>query len=271
MRSDERVDFAISDLSMSAFVIDLNERFETLPKAPIVEAIIDIRAVAPVQNNEADVKEFVAENFGEYQFLDSQRAFEIQMHFAPNVFPNPTSQDMGWKGCRFRSQDQKYIARFDRDGFVLSRLEPYESWDIFLKEAMRLWSGYAEFLNPQQINRIGLRYINRIQLPMGDLDFESYIQVSPSPIELDFPVSGFMHQDSVVIPDHPYGINMIKTIQRPNPATNLGLGLILDIDVYTSAPFDQGIDIEKCLAEMRWLKNKVFFGVVTPKSLEMFH
>ena len=257
---------------MAKFVIDVDEKFPALPHAPSVEAIIDIRVTPENRPDEESLKNFVQKKFCDYQFRDSQREIQYQVTVSPNQPPNQTIQDRGWKGLRFQSKDQKYIAQFNRDGFTLSRLEPYQSWNPFQAEAMRLWDGYVEFVKPGQIHRVGLRYVNRIQLPAGEFNFEDYLDVAGStPKILDFPISGFMHQDSVVVPNNPYAINIIKTIQPPNLMAAIGLGLILDIDVFTTQPFDyEDIRLKSHLAEMRWLKNKVFFGAIKPKSERMF-
>ncbi|MDR5729828.1 MAG: TIGR04255 family protein [Terriglobia bacterium] len=257
---------------MNEFVIDLEEQFENLPKAPIVEAVIDIRAMPADRPREEALRNFVESEFADYKFLNSQREFQFRAQFSSNALPNQVTKDLGWKGLRFQSDDRKYIAQFNRDGFVLSRLEPYETWEKLSREAKRLWSSYIEFLKPLQIDRVGLRYVNRIQLPFGEVNFEEYLQVSPStPPELDFPISGFMHQDSVVVPNNPYAINIIKTIQPPNLTTGTGLGLILDIDVGTTQFLEMDdIKLGVHLSKMRWLKNKVFFGSIKRRSLEMF-
>lgn len=257
---------------MAKFVIDVDEKFPALRHAPSVEAIIDIRVAPENRPDEESLKNFVQKKFSDYPFKDSQREIQYQVTVLPNQPPNQTIQDRGWKGLRFQSRDQMYIAHFNRDGFTLSRLEPYQNWDLFRTEAMRLWDGYAEFVKPGQIHRVGLRYVNRIQLPAGELNFEDYLYVAPStPKILNFPITGFMHQDSVVVPNSPYAINIIKTIQPPNLMAGIGLGLILDIDVATTQPFEyEDIRLKSHLAEMRWLKNKVFFGTITTKSQGMF-
>lgn len=255
---------------MTKIIIDVDEKFPALPHAPSVEAIIDIRATPVNQPDEESLKNFVQKKFCDYQFRDSQREIQYQVTVSPSQPQNQTIQDRGWKGLRFQSKDQKYIAQFNRDGFTLSRLEPYQSWDLFRTEAMRLWDGYAEFVKPEQIHRIGLRYVNRIQLPAGELNFEDYLYVAPStPKVLDLPVSGFMHQDAVIVPEYPYAVNIIRTMQPPNPLIGAGYSLILDIDVFTTQPFDYDeIRLKSHLTEMRWLKNKVFFGSV--KNMEIF-
>lgn len=257
---------------MAKLIINIEETFQPLPRAPIVEAVIDIRARAVAALEEALVKPQLEAKLNGYEFLDSQR--EIQQEFTVET-GKPLStmiRDLGWKGLRFQSTDKKHIAQFNRDGFVFSRLEPYESWEQLYEEGMRLWSVYIELAQPVEVHRIGLRYINRIQLPPDELRFEDYLEPAPVPPKgLDLPFHGFMHQDTLAVPDYPYAINVIRTIQPPSAPGSAGLGLILDIDVFTT----QGLELDKAaleqrLLEMRWLKNKVFFGSVTPNALKLF-
>ena len=49
------------------------------------------------------------------------------------------------------------------------------------------------------------------------------------------------------------------------------MGLILDIDVFTTRAMELNEEVFlKRLQEMRWLKNKAFFGSITQKALERF-
>ena len=140
---------------------------------------------------------------------------------------------------RFRSTDEKHIAQFNRDGFVFSRLEPYLTWEELESEGKRLWNIYKDLAQPVEIQRLGLRFINRIKLPPGELLFEDYIQPAPtSPHGLELPFHGFMHKDTLAVPGHPYAINVIRTIQQLNGGVDGGVALILDIDVFTTQGFD---------------------------------
>jgi uncharacterized protein (TIGR04255 family) len=80
-----------------------------------------------------------------------------------------------------------------------------------------------------------------------------------------------MHHDVLAVPGHPYAINIIRTIQPSTGNGGAGTGVILDIDVFTAQEFepDEGKLVHRLL-EMRWLKNKAFFGSVTEKALERF-
>jgi len=251
--------------------IRTTEIFETFPNAPIVEALINIRAQATAVFDETSLRSNLETTLTGYNFLDSLRVFQHQVKMEVGKQASQTTHDLGWKGLRFQSYDKKHITQINRDGFVFSRLHPYVDWKQFASEGMRLWNVFLELAQPGEIHRIGLRFINRIVLPPGELMFEDYIQPAPAPPGgLDLPFVGYMHQDTLAVPGHPYSINVIQTIQPPQVATQ-GLALILDIDVFTL----QGFDLEeprllRRLEEMRWLKDKVFFGNVTEKAKEMF-
>ncbi len=257
---------------MTKLTINISERFQHLPRAPIVEAVIDIRARAVTALEEALVKPQLEAKLSGYQVLDSQREIEHGFTLEGDKPPGLMIRDLGWKGLRFQSADKKHIAQFNRDGFVFSRLEPYQSWEQLYDEGMRLWRVYVELTQPVEIHRIGLRYINRIQLPPGELRFEDYMEAAPvPPKDLDLPFHSFMHQGTLAVSDHPYAISVIRTIQPSSAPGSMGLGLILDIDVFTAQGFELNeAAMEQRLLEMRWLKNKVFFGSVTPNALKLF-
>jgi uncharacterized protein (TIGR04255 family) len=250
--------------------IKIDQAFEHLPRAPIVEAVIDIRARATQKLEESSLRSILEARLDGYGFLDSQRQFQLKV--VGGQPPSQTVQDLGWKGVRFRSADEKHIAQFNRDGFVFSRLEPYADWQQLFGEGRRLWNFFKELAQPTAIHRIGLRFINRIQLPPAELRFEDYIRPAPiPPAGLELPFHGFMHHDVLAVPGHPYAINIIRTIQPSTGNGGAGIGVILDIDVFTAQEFEPDeAKLVHRLLEMRWLKNKAFFGSVTEKALERF-
>jgi uncharacterized protein (TIGR04255 family) len=253
-------------------VINLAEEFRHLPRAPIVEAVIDIRSHAAGTFEEAAVRQFLEPRLDGYEYLDTQRAVQHELTFEVTKPPRQMFKDLGLKGLRFRSADQKSIAQFNRDGFIHSRLEPYSDWTSFSGEGLRLWEIFKELAQPVEINRIGLRFISRIELPLSVARLDDYIKPAPeTPRDLELPFVGFMHHDTLAVPGYPYAINLIRTIQPPQAETRANSGLILDIDVFTTQGLEiEGTGLARILEEMRWLKNKAFFGSVTEKALEAF-
>ena len=252
--------------------IKLDEKFEHLAQAPIVEAVIEIRARASLTLEERSLRTDIEPKLPGYTFLDSLREYHGEVKFEGGKLSSQQVQDIGWKGVRFRSADEKHIAQFNRDGFVFSRLDPYVRWEQLEAESRRLWEIYKTLAQPVEVQRVGLRYINRFRLPAGDLEFEGYLQSPPaSPRALELPFHGFVHKDTLAVPGYPYAVNLIRTIQQLDNSPDGGVALILDIDVFTTQPFDpDDAVLTRRLLEMRWLKNKAFFGSITKKALKMF-
>lgn len=251
-------------------MINLAETFEHFPKAPAIEAVLDIRARATGEFTEQRLREAAQHDLPTYEFLDSQREIkhEVRLSTTQGEEIQQGLQDLGWKGMRFRSIDRRHIVNVHRDGMIFSRLSPYQDWDQFKEEGLRLWDFSTYLTKPETISRIGVRFINQIILPQGEVNFESYMTSPPSPPEnMSMPFLGFMHQGIFQVPESPYSIMITKTIQSPSPTTNNRFALILDTDVFANLPRPTATaGLEACLKDMRWLKNKVFL-VALPRKL----
>jgi uncharacterized protein (TIGR04255 family) len=254
------------------FKIDLSKVFPTLPNAPIVEASLGIQARAEGTWEAPVVSDKIKAILPDYAKLASQNQVAQEIRLEPSKLPQTTTQDLGWNGFRIQSEVKPHIAQFNRDGFLFSRLHPYETWENFTREALRLWRVYVDLAKPTQVQRISLRYINKIGLPPNNMQFEDYLQPAPAlPQHMEVPFYGFFHQDMLAVPGHEYSVNIIRTVQQPQDPANQGIGLILDITVITMKPFALGPEaLDKRLPEMRWLKNEVFYGSITEKALESF-
>lgn len=256
----------------SKFSINTSEVFTHLSKAPIVEAVIEVRAQAESPWDESLITQQLKAKLPDYPNVQSQRQFMSEVKVGLGQKAEGEIQDLGWKGLRCESADKLHITQFNRDGFLFSRLQPYDSWEQFCSEGLRLWQLYMDFAKPTEVQRLGLRFINRMILAAGD-ELEDYLQIlpqKPNGLE-DLSIGSFFHHEVLGIPGYPYAVNIRRTIQPPDKPTDTEFGLILDIDVFTIGPFpnESGI-IERCLTEMRWLKNKVFYGSISPKAMEKF-
>jgi uncharacterized protein (TIGR04255 family) len=248
--------------------INLNESFPHLSKAPITEAIIEIRGRASVPWNEDTICAELKRRLPDYPKHRSGRAKKIQWNLQKE--PNVAVENLGWKGIRFTSTDEKQIATFNIDSFALSRLQPYEDWKRFTREAKRLWEIHTKVAHPIEIQRLGVRFINRIELSREKIEIRDYFNgFSPAVPEILLDINSFLHHDVLSVPGYPYMVNIIKTIQPQSP--NQGSALILDIDAYTQEPFEPNSNaIDQKLLFLHWLKNKIFFSIITPQIREQY-
>ena len=258
-------------MSTDRYEIDRGKDFGHLEHAPIVEAVIEIKCPPQVPWNEDTIPDEVGKLLSGYQLLDSRSEYSQTVNFEDNV-PIPESMEkVGWKGVRYRSEDESYIAAFNRDGFVFSRVGRYETWEKFSAEASRVWKVHRSLARPSDVHRIGLRFINRIRLPSSGIDLDDFIYPGPQPPKnLGFPIVSFLHKDTFAVPGNPYLINIIRT-SSPSPSAggDVDYAIILDIDVYLQETFEvDDIKIEGHLEDMRILKNEVFWGSIPRPLLE---
>lgn len=251
------------------FKMDLTELFPPLSRAPIVEAVIGVTARAESVWEESAVSEQFKQRLPEYPDVQAHREVRYEFKHAADAQPEQTVHDMGWRGLRCESADKLHIAQFNRDGFSFSRLKPYQSWEQFYQEGMRLWKLYNEIAQSSEVQRLGLRFINRIEFSQAEAKPEDFLENPPkTPRGMEIPFEGFLHQNTFSVPGYPYGVNLVQTVQ-PAQGANDSWGVILDIDVFTTEPIANQDLIGQHLTKMRWLKNKVFFGSITTKTLEL--
>jgi len=244
--------------------IDLNETFLHLSKAPIVEAVIEIRVVPSVTWDESSLQDELKRHLPDFPKVETMRQKKFQLPIGKQN--NPIFEDLGCVGFKVHSIDNLHIAQFNKEAFVFSRLKPYEDWEQLSGEALRLWAIYCELLKPKEVTRIGLRFINRIAIKQEKVELADYYKYPPSPLkELNWTLTGYLHHDVMQVPETAYMVNLIKTVQN----VPREIGLILDIDVFMEKRFEYNeSSLQRFLEEMRWVKNKIFFTSLTEKIIE---
>jgi len=244
--------------------IDLTETFPHLSKAPIVEAVIDIRVVPSVKWDETSLQSELKRRLPDYPKIEPLRGARFEINAKKLL--NPAVEDFGCVSLKLHSGDNLHIAQFNKDAFVFSRLKPYENWEQLSAEALRLWGIYCELLKPKQVTRIGLRFINRIAIKQEKVELADYYKYPPASLkELNWTLAHYLHHDVMQVPETSYAVNLIKTVQNV-PGE---IDLILDIDVFTREGFEYNeLHWRRFLEEMRWVKNKMFFSSLTDRVIQ---
>lgn len=247
------------------FTIDFNESFPHLDHAPIVEAVIHWRARAEKTLEPEKLLQELKDRLPEYPITRSQQKVQLETQISPSG--SSQAQRATWLGFRFESENRRHIAQFTRDGFVFSRVTPYVDWEHFEDEAKRLWKIHVEHTEPLEIERLGVRFINRL-VPVELDRLDEILTLPPRPPDsLPLPIGEFLHRSQFAVPGSPYRINVIQTNQPPAPPETDAVGLILDIDVFTTTT-TLPEEVDKRLKEMRWLKNKAFYSLLTPETVK---
>jgi len=244
------------------------EEYKVLRKAPITEALIDIRVKLRAEIDIKNVNSIHEPIKKEYPEKQEQRISQIQFELkVGEELVKPVSSKM--IGYRYISADKRQIFQARLDGFTFSRLHPYINWEELRNEAHRLWLLYKNITQPDLITRVALRYINNLSIPLPIRDFSDYLTAPPVvPEELPQGVISFLTR--IVIHEPSIGANAIIT-QALEPGVVEIAPVILDIDVSKFRP--EGIeekDVWNTLEKLRHFKNQIFFGSITSRLKEMY-
>lgn len=244
------------------------EEYQVLKKAPITEALIDIRVKLQPEIDVKDIDSIHEPIKKEYPEKQDQRMSQIQFELkAGEDLVKPVSTKI--IGYRYISSDKKQIFQARLDGFTFSRLHPYTNWEELRNEAHRLWLLYKEITRPDLITRVALRYINNLNISLPMRDFSDYLTAPPVvPEGLPQGVSSFLTR--IVIHEPSIGANAIIT-QALEPVVGEVAPVILDIDVFKLRP--EGMEEKEAwdaIEKLRHFKNQIFFKSITHKLKEMY-
>jgi uncharacterized protein (TIGR04255 family) len=252
-------------------IIDPDEEFPHLQHAPIIEAVIYWQANTSNLLEQSTLKQELSSRLPSYPICQPQHNIRIEASGTEDGSSEVIHQTQ-WNGFRLQDQHNHYVAQFTPRGVVFSRLEPYENWVNFLVETKKVWDVYQDLAQPITLDTLGVRYINRI--PNISHQPISLYLTSKQPASTEFEealvTESFFYQDKYNVPGYPYRINWARTTY-PNPDQPDQVALILDIDVsMLEVIFPVWEEVTRRLAEMRWLKNKIFFNALTPDALGQF-
>lgn len=237
------------------------------PNAPITEAVIELRVTTAVEPGK--FSELVAgDEHSRYPKCDPLVLTVGKMHVRGDAV-SKMSAEHSQEGVKFASADGKYVWQARRNGMALSRLAPYESWEPFRDEARRLWNLYRESAHPESIERLAVRYINRIDIPLHEVDLKEYLRTGPE-ISSDLPqkLSAFFMQ--LRIPTSDKREVLINQTLVPPSAENT-TSVVLDIDLAQRNDVAQvDSEIWNTFEELRVQKNAIFEACVTDKTRELF-
>ncbi len=241
---------------------------ELFAKAPIQEALLDFQVVLPTESEQLDFKLF-GQGL-EDRFPERQKRVELvqSFQFADDQKQIPPVKNIA--GYLFTSKPHGKIVQARRDGFTFNKLRPYSKWDDFSAEAKELWTRYLDFAHPIAVKRIGLRYINRIEIPDSLTDLRELCLLFPA-IPKGVPDVWFEYFQRLASQLEDGGISIV-TLSIDAPSQSSKAAIILDIDVVKTLdnvpPATEAL-WNQCEILRTW-KNGIFDASLTPKAKELF-
>lgn len=248
------------------FRLDLSETFPQLTRPPIVEAVIHWQARAQNWSEPNALDAALAELFPEFTRSPIQH---VEMTALVSGEDASSAVRRSPRGIRLKSTDGRYVIQFTRDGLVFSQIKEYEHWEPFRDAAKAAWRVFLDLAAPMETQRLGVRFINHIAAATPTT-LRDYLREPPT-CPSNLPLSEFVYQSTFAVPGSPFGVRIIKVLQPSMQELPQSSGLFLDIDVYsTNAILNEPGPLDEALRTMRWLKNKVFFSLLTEEAIGSF-
>jgi uncharacterized protein (TIGR04255 family) len=189
----------------------------------------------------------------------------------PEFSPSFEKQELGFM---FTSPEHSYVFQARIDGFTLSKLKPYVTWEPFVAEAMRLWKMYKAKLGACEVGRLAVRFVNRIDIPLPMDDLGKYLHTLPrmSQSMAERGCTGFILQLQIPQDDIGAVLNFREALVSPPEGIENLVSIVLDIDIFRDRDVPQNDDeIWAYFNEkLRQRKNEVFFEAITSETEQLF-
>ena len=187
-------------------------------------------------------------------------------------------EDMGGFNAVDPSQSLRFWRNDSEDGAItvgpnrigVSHYSPYPSWENFLEIIKRAYGSYLTVVQPQAIQRIGLRYINEVLFDSETVNLSEHFAFHPN-FGPDLPRLNVNVRMSVDFPYDEYGdLARLQLGTIPGP-DNTSIAVSLDIDYFLLIPGAVALtDVEHWLHQAHSRIREVFEGSITDKTRSLF-
>lgn len=245
--------------------------FQPIPynAPPIIEAVIGISFASPIDQKKIDtVNTRFKINYPNYQLVSN---YGVAVNIPTDNVNQLTTNINKKNGYRHSSLDMTELLVLWESSFSLSQLAPYKGWEHFFSRFVSDWNIWKKTVGFQEIQRIGVRFINRIDIPVKNslVLHEEFLNVYPNLPKILDPIDAYAVQASMNFPDIDCVLK-INSAAVPSPILD-HVAFVIDIDISKEVnPPQNDKEIFDLLNVIRIKKNEVFESCVSDRARELF-
>lgn len=242
-------------------------KWPILSKPPVVVALFQLKFL----QGEIDLAR-VEDVDGDLRLLYPNRMNNLSANIDMPIVPFPlgTSQFSGTTqlaGITYFTQDQTKKVNITKQGITYIQEGLYRGWDEFKAEIMVLLGQVKPLLEQHVVTRTSIRFINRFEMEKFE-DPEDYFKTMISVTKddvLPIPVAKYGFKLTLNVSDNAYSI-----VSQNLDKINDKYVYLFDIDVLDRRNlFFERQEIGNVIEELRNVKNQIFFGNVTERTLDL--
>lgn len=234
--------------------------------APIVEAVIELQFKSAIS---FEATERAARKL-EPNYFSNEVDIDIRTEITPALGQFRAEQTP--VGHRLTSLDRSEILLIRTTAVAFGQLAPYPGWDKFIERAKRDFRRADRAMGNIQAGRLGVRFINRIDVPFTVADpgdVAVVLRYLPSGPDVGGRTNGFTMQIERDLGEDQCLYKLTTAmVESPVPEA---WSLLLDIDVIRMLDIPKRADdLWALLGRMRIHKNTIFEASITDAARELF-
>jgi uncharacterized protein (TIGR04255 family) len=203
-----------------------------------------------------------------YEYEGKPRAQNVQTIFPPQSDQPGIAIQNEVARIQFPTSDGTRLVSVGKSALSISILPPYEGWELFKQRIERALRSFRQVANPDEIIRIGIRYINRITVPSAAADATTYFRYQLSHDDVvGAKIISFMRRFEYITEDDEKILITHATIAPSDPQTT---EFILDIDaIWDKEPF--GFDnVTEITERLHKREGETFESIITDEARKLF-
>lgn len=237
---------------------------------PITEAVIAINFKSPIKLTDINsVNKRFHTNYPQHLLLSN---VTVGLHIDQAKQTATTNTNNKVDGHRHSTADMTQLLVLWPNSFTISQLAPYPGWEQFFDRFVRDWTILKRTIGFKSIDRIGVRYINRVDIPVTApiINHEDFLNVYPKLPDILNPINAYALQAACELKD----INCLLTLNSadvPSPLLDR-VSFLLDLDISKVVDLPQSDnDIYNLLNKIRVKKNVIFESCISDQARNIFN
>lgn len=170
----------------------------------------------------------------------------------------------------FLTDDRKMFVQIGKRLVAINCLQPYPAWDVFKQKIDEVFGVLKNNVELRGIQRVGLRYINRVDLPRRVLKLEEYFSFYPHKGE-GLPKNIANFNMICVFPFHEGQEVCRVQLRDAKPQDDTSVAVMLDLDYCSAVP--NKVPVVRTLEWVEGAHQKVvnvFEGCISDKLRDIF-
>ena len=150
------------------------------PRSPAIEVIYHIQTALPQVTDMGLVEQSLSKALKGFAKKEPFSLFKQTLGTAAGA-PTQFQVEADHAGFKFTDKRGQHVVHMLREGLVVNWIKPYPGYAASIKKMKDYWSIHQKAFKSAKVERISLRYVNQIELPLtgGQLKFSDYLNVGP--------------------------------------------------------------------------------------------